>query len=240
MVAGHTNYFSFSPFLPVVAGFLPACSLVNFTFDEINFYSSTPNYCPMKTYLVCLFTLAFGLPGLDLIAQDAPNPLVEQFIKTQIEEHDSTAFSAIKIMTMGSLSASNTTTDFLFTAYKYNGRKRLVMMRRNYTNGANASRPVKTYTDGELTELTEKECQAIMNNHKIIVQEEAAENPKPGEYVYHDYTVNSSLFLSYRCAMSANGKKILGPYSLDLWIDTIKYSVDANAFITIIRSFLDY
>lgn len=162
--------------------------------------------------------------------------ITEKHIKNNIEEHDEGEFSTIKTYTVFKGYSRSRSAYIELTGYKYKGRKALVI-------GADRYYKAREQFEGDNTkianinyiELTLPQCQAIIDNQKIIENRVKEEKPMRNEEIYHDYSVSEDLFISYRMFRASTTASYL-----DLWIKGEKYQVSSYQIIRKIKEFLKY
>jgi hypothetical protein len=191
----------------------------------------------MKNNLRCFLPIcSAALMLTSCLTQAALTDPAETYIKTRVERHDSAEFSTVKIMPLMSVIATNRSTELQFTGYKYDDNKNLVICLRDYHGSDNT----KVYDSTEIIELNVEEAQAIVDNYKKIEEKLLLEKPVPGEYVYHDYTVNDRVFISYRGTLNPILKRVVSSITIDIWVNSVKYSVPATGLIEKIQGFISY
>jgi hypothetical protein len=164
--------------------------------------------------------------------------LTEQYIKTEVEQHEPRARSSIRTYSIYKSPVSSTTTKYVeLTGYKYNGVKGMVLGADRYTRyrakltGMPVAGIEVTYVI-----LTEAECQAMLDFEPVIrAALKSAPRGGAGEEVYEDYTVKEGVFISYRKYVGMSS-----PTKIDLWIDGHKYTLPANTFLKKLRKFMAY
>jgi hypothetical protein len=160
--------------------------------------------------------------------------LTEQFIKTKIEEHNDREFSSIR--TYSIYQSSSSFKFYLeFTGYKYKERKGLVIgadkyyLARQKFPGDKTIMAAVTYI-----ELNMEECKSILDNYEVLQQKINNETPYGSEEVYHDFTVNKDLFISFR-------KSVYGTSTtINFWIRGEKYIVFTRTMLIKLQEFMNY
>jgi hypothetical protein len=188
------------------------------------------------TFLLTAVIVSAFIFATSCVTPTALEDPAERYIKTQVEKHDSAELSSVRIFPLVNMLATNCSTELQMTAYKYDGAKQLVICIRPYhMAGSN-----KVYDSLEIVELNVEEVRAIADNYRVLEEKILLEKPVPGEYVYHDYTVNEHVFLSYRGTLNPVLKRVIQSLSIDLWINSTKYTVSTNELLNKIQVFLSY
>ena len=163
----------------------------------------------------------------------------EHYIKTQVEQHDSGQQSTVRIFPLINLTATNCSTELQLTGYKYDGSKNIVICVRPFHMGGKTG-ATKVYDSLTFVELNVEEVRAIVTNYQTLEQKILAEKPVPGEYVYHDYTVNDRVFISYRGTLNPVLKQVIQSLTIDMWVNSVKYSLPARDLMDKLQVFLSY
>lgn len=164
--------------------------------------------------------------------------LTEQYIKTEVEQHDPQARSSIRTYSIYKSPVSSTSTKYLeLTGYKYNGTKGLVLGADRYVRyRAKLTGMPVAGTEVTYIVLTEAECQSMLDREPVIkTAVKTAAKAMASEEVYEDYTVNDRLFMSYR-----KYSGVSTPTKIDLWVEGHKYTLPANTFLKKLRKFMAY
>ncbi len=161
--------------------------------------------------------------------------MTEKFIKTNIEVHKEKGFSSIKTF---SIYQSNPSYNFYleFTGYKYKNKKGLVIGADKYYLARQKFIGDKSvFAEVTYIELSLDECKSILENYQMLLNKISAEHPRNNEEIYHDFTVNKDLFISYR-------KSYSDYYAMDIlfWIKGEKYIVSTKTMINKLQKFMDY
>ncbi len=160
--------------------------------------------------------------------------LTEQFIKTKIEEHKGREFSSIR--TYSIYQSSSSFKFYLeFTGYKYKEKKGLVIGADKYYLDRQKFRGDNTIiADVTYIVLNMEECKSILDNFEILQQKINSETPYGSEEIYHDFTVNEDLFISFR-------KSVYGTSTtINFWIKGEKYIVSTRTMLIKLQEFMNY
>lgn len=170
----------------------------------------------------------------------------EGFIKNTIEKHTEGEYSTIKtclIFSGPALSGGS----LEFTGYKYRGEKNLVIAASQSYSQNSASAPVKGQTpqtqvlretETDFIQLTYNQAKLLTENYKALEEKIKNEQPKTGETVYHDFTANQDLFVSYRRSFRTPANQTTT--YVDLWVKGKKFTVYSSQIIKQIEDFLNY
>jgi hypothetical protein len=161
--------------------------------------------------------------------------ITERYIKTKIENHTSNQFSSIRTYSIYK-SEPGAPTYLELTGYKYKGNKALVIGADRYFNA-------RKIFPGDLTkkvdiyylELTIDEVNMIIANHEALLKKIKSEKLKKNEEVYHDFTINESLFISLHKTSTKSGD-----LNIDFWLYGEKYSVKTRTIIGKLEKFMKY
>ncbi len=165
-----------------------------------------------------------------------PRYITEQFIKTEIEQHNPGQFSSIKLYSIFQGKTYGGHTYLELTGYKYNNTKGLVIGADRYYKARPRYARDETLTgNAYMVTLTADECQMILDNYEILKSKIRNENPKNHEAIYHDLTINENLFISYSCRPGSSS----GTY-ISLWMFDEKFVIDSDDFIKKLKKFASY
>ncbi len=187
----------------------------------------------MKKSIYTTFTiLSFSLIG----CAPASRYITEKFIKTNIENHISGETSTIRIYSLFKYYNITEGNYIEFTGYKYKSTKGLVIGADKYYAARQKFPGDKTiFADVTYINLDTVECQSILDNYKILTDRVEKEKPKVGEEIYHDYTVNKDLFISFR-----KDYYTFGIMNIYIWINGEKYTLLTDDLIGNLKKFMKY
>lgn len=158
----------------------------------------------------------------------------EKYIKYNIESHQEGEFSTIRTYTI--FKGANSSSYLELTGYKYAGKKALIIGADKYYAARKSYKGDNTViADITYIELSVSQCMDIISNYKILQKKIKDEKVKINEEVYHDFTVSTDLFISY--------KKTKGALSVDtvyFWINGERYPISTNIIINKIEEFIDW
>lgn len=187
----------------------------------------------MKKTITPLFLILSILVGCTPIAS---RYITEKYIKTNIENHIPKDTNSIKIYSIYKYHNITAGNYIEFTGYKYQLKKGLVI-------GADKYYSARQKFPGDITVLAEikyinldiAECQSILDNYKILIDKIEKEKPKAGEEIYHDYTVNKDIFISFR-----KDYYNFGTMNIYVWISGEKYTLSTDELIGNLKKFMKY
>lgn len=160
--------------------------------------------------------------------------LTEQYIKTQIEQHEENQFSSIKTYTIYK-GVSNDGKSYLeLTGYKYKNTKGLVIGADKYYNVGSKNNP-SYVANIKYIVLTNQQAQNIVDNFSILNDKIKREKPYKNEEIYHDFTVSDNLFIS----LKKSGKISPSQY-INFWILDEKFSITSYSVLENLKKFMKY
>lgn len=167
--------------------------------------------------------------------------ITERYIKTGIETHKETEFSSIKTYTIYKGTAYGASgkagpSYIELTGYKYENNKGLIIgADKYYSDRKKFAEDQTQITAYSYIELSLSQCQAIIDNYKLLVNKIKKEKPGKYEEIYHDYTVSKDLFISYRKTVLKTTVNYI-----DLWIKGEKYTISTDKIIDNLDRFIKY
>lgn len=173
-----------------------------------------------------------------------PRYITERYIKNHIEQHNVGEQSAIKMWWIfdNQVEGDNTYTEFV--GYEYNGERGLVIGADWLSSPRDLFLGDNTIAiDYNIIELDLKECQSILDNYNILLNKSNSTKAEKNEFVYHDYTVNEDLFISFRVkgrGMGTSSSASQYTVIIDFWIRGDKYLVDGKKLVRSLREFMSY
>ncbi len=161
--------------------------------------------------------------------------LTEKYIKTRIESHTTGEFSTIKLYSV--YQSSPAYSSYIeFTGYKYGEKRGLIIGADKYYLDREKFKGDNTiFADVSYIELTLTECQSIIDNYQTLVDKTNQSNPLTNEEIYHDYTVNNDLFISYRASVSDYPE-----LDANLWIKGQKFILNTDLMVKKLIKFMAY
>ncbi|MBA99627.1 MAG: hypothetical protein CMN34_01730 [Saprospirales bacterium] len=173
-----------------------------------------------------------------------PRYITERYIKNHIEQHTVGEQSEIKMWWIfdNQVEGDNTYTEFV--GYEYNGERGLVIGAEWLSSTRDQFLGDNTIAiDYHFVELDLKECQSILDNYNILLNKSKSTKAGKNEFVYHDYTVNEDLVISFRAkgkGMGASSSASQYTVIIDFWIRGDKYLVDGKNLVKNLREFMSY
>lgn len=173
-----------------------------------------------------------------------PRYITERYIKNRIEQHTVGEQSEIKMWWIfdNQVTGDNTYTEFV--GYEYNGERGLVIGADWLSNPRDLFLGDNTISVmHNIIQLDMAECKAILDNYSILLQKSRANIATKNEFVYHDYTVNEELFISFRTRGSKTGMSSTSSQLntiIDFWIRGDKYLVNGKQLVKGLGEFIGY
>ena len=160
--------------------------------------------------------------------------ITERYIKNNIEQHKEGEYSTIRTYIIYHGAASNGSRYLEFTGYEYQGRKALVIGTDRLTLERKKFKEDNTVlVTSEFTRLSLAQAQLILNHYEELIKRLQSEKVKKGEAVYHDFTLSSEVFISFKKVKGINGKD-----TIHFWIKGEKYSLMQGKIIQRLRDFV--
>lgn len=179
------------------------------------------------------------LLGVILFAMSSCNQtryITERYVKNNIEKHTEGNFSNIRTYKIYRGGTANPGRYLELTGYKYNGNKGLVIGTDRVSKARKKFVDDNTYlVTSEFTELTFAQAQSILDQYKILVSKLKSEKVIKEESVYHDYTVSTDVFISFKKTKSRKGDN-----NLNIWIRGEKYTLSLQTTIKRLQKFVKY
>ena len=183
----------------------------------------------MKKYI--LFTVSALMLGSCAITSAVSSNLVEQFIKTTLQEHSIGSFSEISMKTLYK------GVDYEMVAYKTRNEKGLALLSNKYYLANLHLEVLSVYRDSDIILFSPKEIQQVISiipELKNQIKLKKVEDPNEEEYI--DYTIKDNFYLSYRKDIAS--AKV--PDKINLWIWDVKHTISANELISSFTSATSY
>lgn len=190
-----------------------------------------------RFFLLCAIVSIF----LSQISCKSSRYITEQYIKTNIEDHQPENTSSIRTYSIFKGNTANTGRYLELTGYKFNSKKGLVIgadrsyITRKISSRAGTITEAETYID--YIQLDLDQCRAILANYKTLQDRLKKEKPRSSEEVYHDYTVSKDCFISFRKSGNGDGS---GTEYVNFWVKGEKYRINTNLFVKKLKQFSEY
>lgn len=151
--------------------------------------------------------------------------LTEQVIKTEVEKHQVGFPSTIRTFALYTGTANDGTSAVEITGFKYDGKKGMVIAAEDrFSRRMRSTGEILPSHKVHYVILDQTHCETfIMWETELAAKIKADQRGLQfGEAVYHDYMIAPELFISYRYGNGA---------TFSMWLDGVKFTVDASALI---------
>lgn len=180
-------------------------------------------------------TVLLGLLVATLTGCATTRGITEQYIKTELEEHEPGEYSEIRTFPIYQSSASSAATQYLeLTGYKYKGAKGLVVGADKYFR----QRPKFVGDQSAVAKinyvpLTDAQAQKLASVVDELLNKLRSNKATTGsEEMYQDYTITPELFVSYK-------RSRVGMIP-SLWVNGMKFPFTKEKFLNKMKRFLEY
>ncbi|MBI3500793.1 MAG: hypothetical protein HY063_03280 [Bacteroidetes bacterium] len=176
--------------------------------------------------------------------------LTEQYIKTNVEEHNGNEFSRLETYSIFQKHLHNQSGSFKgfayleLTGYKHKGKTGMVIGAEKYHLNGKKLFKILTLSSSLETNITYvnldlNQCKALLSNYKDLRQKIKAEKPKPFVAIYQDFNASKDFYISYRASYNPLFNKPKTKH-IDFWIKGEKYHLRTRIFMKKFMNFMKY